>query len=1041
MGDTGDDTIDGGSGNDSIVGGGGNDILTGGDGLDTLIGGGGNDTYYVSDNTDWITDTAGTNEIYYKSGTTSLKINEANFTVTPGNTVIGGVTFNLYELPILIHGDDSILGDADDNNANSVTGGSGDDTILGYDGNDSLVGNAGNDSLDGGSDNDTLTGDAGNDTLIGGSGTDSLVGGNDSDSLLGGDGQDTLVGGDGSDYLDGGVSPDSVMGGAGNDTLIYNGATDTINGGADTDLVISSLDVTLSGSQFTDDIENLLLTGSATLGIGNSISNFITGNSLANSLSGAAGNDTIDGGAGNDTILGGHNDDSLVGGLGADCLLGEAGNDTLFGGAGTDTLIGGAGDDVYYIDYLAQDLVVENSLTGGNDTVRTNGSLSLNASNSTSQNYSLANPYFLIENLVFDPNFFGVSPNGVSLTGNTRSNSILGGSGNDTLDGGISFVIDAGDTLIGGLGSDYYVIDSRYDWIFDNSSSLPGNIDTVYTYVNFDPLASSDLTNVTRAKSFASWDTLSFAYLDNFIFADVASAPIRGVGNALNNSFTGNSENNVILGLDGNDTIIGNAGNDSLYGDRDASLLTGTSTLPGYSPGVYPSNPGDYDVSSLGGSSSLFAGLDNGNDYLDGGAGNDLLFGNGGNDTLLGDLGNDILFGGTGIDSMTGGVGSDTFYVDDEQDVMRENADEGTDWVFSTKNIFQLQDNIENIVIYGPNINFAIGNSLDNKIYIGQTTLDNAPVTLSGGAGNDILEAFYGTRSGEIILGYTGNLSRATIGDYLDGGSGDDELSGGGGIDTLEGGLGNDTLVVSDTYDTQSTLAGNYDKMWEFGYEGDPANGGVDWVFTGVDVIDLKDIFTDSVFNDSDGYTTSQLDYVENGMFIECIMGSSTSGQTLSGNWLSNTIVGNEGLNNASNGSDSINGEQGDDFLANFRRGTVNTVIDTLTGGDGADVFSLRDFADNATALYADEVNNVALGLLDASYAYISDFTAVDSLLLPTILPDLNGDGKAAQRFIYSDVFNPFTESPSRGLYIEDSVVNAAGFKVSSYNLIAIGNF
>jgi hypothetical protein len=65
----------------------------------------------------------------------------------------------------------------------------------------------------------------------------------------------------------------------------------------------------------------------------------------------------------------------------------------------------------------------------------------------------------------------------------------------------------------------------------------------------------------------------------------------------------------------------------------------------------------------------------------------------------------------------------------------------------------------------------------------------------------------------------------------------------------------------------------------------------------------------------------------------------------------------------------------------------------------------------------------------------------VDSLLLPTILPDLNGDGKAAQRFIESDVTDPFTGLTSRGLYIEDSVVNAAGFKVSSYNLIAIGNF
>jgi len=1025
VGDIGDDTIDGGSGNDSIVGGGGNDILTGGDGLDTLIGGAWNDTYYVSDNTDWISDTAGTNEIYYKSGTTSLKINGANFTIGPSNTIIGGVTFNLYELPTLISGTPS---------ADTLTGGSGDDTILGIGGNDSLTGNAGNDSLDGGDHNDTLTGDAGNDTLIGGSGADCLVGGNDGDSLDGGIGQDTLDGGGGADYLDGGDSPDSLFGGAGNDTLIYRGATDTIDGGggADTDLVISWINATLSGASFQDNIENLTLaaTLSATIGVGNSIANFITGNSFANSLLGAGGNDIIDGGDGNDTILGENDNDSLIGGTGADSLLGDLGNDTLIGGAGIDTLIGGDGNDVYYIDALAQDLVVENSLNGGVDTVRTNGSLSLNATNSTSQNYSLANPYFLIENLVYDEVFAGNAGVGVSLTGNTRSNSILGGVGNDTLDGGISFVIDAGDTLNGGLGSDFYIIDSRYDRIIDNS--LSGNIDTVYTYVNFDPIASSDPTNVTRAKSFASWDTLSFAYLDNFIFADVASAPIRGVGNALDNSITGNSENNVILGLDGNDTIIGNAGNDSLYGDREGSSLSGSSTLSGYSPGVYPSNPGDYDVSALGAGSSLFASLDNGNDYLDGGAGNDLLSGNGGNDTLLGDLGNDILFGGTGIDSMTGGVGSDTFYVDDEQDVMRENQDAGTDWVYSTQNIYQLQDNIENIVIYGPGINFAIGNSLDNKIYVGQTTVTgNGPVTLSGGDGNDVLEAFYGTRNGEIILGYSGNLARATIGDYLDGGSGNDMLSGGGGIDTLEGGLGDDTIVVDCTFNTQSTLSGGYDRIWEFGYEGDPSNGGNDWVMTGDLVIDLKDPFTDANFN---VLGTTQLDFVENGMFIENLMGTAMGGQTLSGNWLNNTIVGNTG-------SDSISGEQGNDFIANTQRFDVFS-IDTLTGGAGADVFSLASYNDGISALYAHETTTVALGNLDASYTLITDFSGVDSIRLPTVLPDLNGDGEAANSFIYATL-NPIAAAivgVADGVYIRDTAMDSNGSPVYSYNLIAVGN-
>ena len=1018
--------LDGGADNDSIFGGGGNDLLLGSDGADTLVGGGdndfldggagadsligghGNDTYYVSDNTDWISDNAGTNEIYYKSGTTSLKINGANFTVLPGNTVVGGVTFNLYELPILIHGDDSILGDTDDILANSVAGGSGNDTILGYGGNDSITGNAGNDSLDGGNDNDTLVGGLGSDTLIGGAGNDSLAGGDGIDSLLGGAGTDTLFGGAGADYLDGGDSPDSLVGGAGNDTLIYRGTNDTIVGGLDTDpdtdLVISWINASLSGASFKDNIENLTLatTLSATLGVGNSIDNFITGNSFANSLSGAAGKDTIDGGAGNDSLLGGNDNDSLVGGAGNDSLLGEAGNDMLIGGLGTDTLIGGDGDDVYYIDALAQDVVVENSLSGGTDTIRTNGSLSLNSTTGTGLNYVLSNPYFLIENMVYDETFAGISGVGVSLTGNTRSNSIQGGIGNDTLDGGTSIVIDGGDTLNGSLGSDFYIVDSPYDWIIDNS--LAGNVDTVLTHINFDPLSANDPFSVTRAKSFANLDTLSlsFAYLDNFIFADVVSAPIRGVGNALNNSFTGNSENNVILGLGGDDTILGGAGNDSLYGDRERAFLSFQATIPGgegYNSldGTYPYNPGDYDATGLGASASLFVGLDNGNDFLDGGDGDDFLSGNAGDDTLLGGTGDDALVGGAGIDSMIGGVGNDTFYVDEEEDVMRENSDEGSDWVFSTRNIYQLQDNIENIVIYGSNIQFAVGNGADNAIYVGQTLGDYSSVTLSGGDGNDKL---VGSFSG-LIADYAFNpdlvaeLKDRDSDDYLDGGAGNDYIDGGRGDDTLEGGLGNDTIVVDSTYDSPNPVAGNFDKIWEFGFEGDPANGGTDWVVSSVD-IDLKDIYTDQ------GLFSTQLEYVENGMFIENI--ELRSGNlSASGNWLNNFILGGIGNNTLSGelGSDTLVGGSGRDSLFGGDGGDslvgANNVagftslgeIDTLTGGAGVDQFILGD------------VNKrYYIGDGDNDYAHITDYASVETLVLKGEITDYRFDFNAQSQNI-----------------------------------------
>jgi Ca2+-binding RTX toxin-like protein len=231
-------------------------------------------------------------------------------------------------------------------------------------------------------------------------------------------------------------------------------------------------------------------------------------------------------------------------------------------------------------------------------------------------------------------------------------------------------------------------------------------------------------------------------------------------------------------------------------------------------------------------------------------------------------------------------------------------------------------------------------------------------------------------------------------------------------------------------------LAGGYDRIWEFGYEGDPSNGGNDWVMTNAVIIDLKDPSTDPNFN---GPLTVELDYVENGMFIENLLGTDIGGQLLAGNWLNNTIVGN-------NGSDMIFGEDGNDFLAN--NGSTVTSIDTLTGGGGNDIFSLRNYNNGVTALYADEVfnlNSLSLTAWDTSFAYITDFSGGDSLLLPTILPDLNGGDPPPIGFVTRDIFDPieFTQGnlvQTRGIYIQDlSGKDIFGNPVYTYNLIAVG--
>ncbi len=324
--------------------------------------------------------------------------------------------------------------------------GIGDDAILGLNGNDTIHGSDGNDSIDGNAGNDVLYGDAGNDVLDGGTGNDSLIGGAgddtyEIDSLSDavqenlGEGNDTAVatisgytlaanvenlqlsgvslsgignelnnsitGTTGNDTLNGGLGVDTLAGGLGNDNYLVDTLVDVIQeaNSAGTDTVTASIDWSLS-----DNLENLVLTGLAHTG---------TGNTANNSITGSTGNDTLDGGLGNDSLAGGLGDDTyyvdsatdsvqeaalagtdsviasvtyslaanlevlqLVGtaltGTGNNSnntLIGNNGNNTLDGGAGSDTLIGGLGDDTYYVDNLGD--LIQEDLNAGNDTVIT----------------------------------------------------------------------------------------------------------------------------------------------------------------------------------------------------------------------------------------------------------------------------------------------------------------------------------------------------------------------------------------------------------------------------------------------------------------------------------------------------------------------------------------------------------------------------------------------------------------------------------------------------------------------------------------------
>ena len=255
--------------------------------------------------------------------------------------------------------------------------------------------------------------------MLGASSTILIGSGNSLDNFIVGNASNNqLFGQDGNDTIDGGFGADTMDGGAGNDYYILDTASDSVTDSSGNDTIESRIkSYTLQGG-----VENLVLGSGAVSGTGNSEDNKLVGNQLANTL------------------------------------VGDSGNDTLDGGAGWDVLIGGSGDDYYIIDNI-RDRVVE-SLPGGIDTIEARVS-----------GYILSD---FAENL----NLFGTVRIGTGnsldnlIVGNSVSNSINGGFGNDTLAAaGSNSGRGQKDTLTGGVGANYFVLGDGNGFFYDDGNA------------------------------------------------------------------------------------------------------------------------------------------------------------------------------------------------------------------------------------------------------------------------------------------------------------------------------------------------------------------------------------------------------------------------------------------------------------------------------------------------------------------------------------------------------------------------------------------
>lgn len=484
------DFVSAGAGDDHVWGGGGNDTLYGANGMDIMYGGHGSDDMYGE----------GGNDTLYGGGT------QAEGTV---DRIWGGAGF-----------DQLLAGWGDD----EVYGGDDSDTIEGNGGKDYLEGGAGSDTIYGDNDNfsgtyqagddmDVLHGDAGNDYLYGGGGDDDIDGGADSDSLYGGDQTDRLLGGAGSDNLDGGKGVDDMWGGAGSDYYQVDSSQDKVR-----ETVLNESDYVYSKASYTlgNNVEYLILLGTATRGTGNNGFNYITGNNSINVIEGMGGGD----------FLYGYSTYDPNRGTAAD-------NDTLKGGDGSDFMYGGKGNDSYYVDdddiyahtshggfYKGYMQVVEN-LNEGNDTIYSTANIKLHRNQLIEQIYLKGNAASAVGNEYVN-RIIGNSENNVidgggghdtlsgdtgldKLLGRSGQDSLFGEEGNDTIDGGA----DA-DDIFGGTGADRLTGGSGNDEFYferTNESGLTmANADRILDFGAGDQIDFSDFSVRLR---FAAGDEFS----------------------------------------------------------------------------------------------------------------------------------------------------------------------------------------------------------------------------------------------------------------------------------------------------------------------------------------------------------------------------------------------------------------------------------------------------------------------------------------------------------------------------------------------------
>jgi Ca2+-binding RTX toxin-like protein len=763
----------------------------------------------------------------------------------------------------------------------------------------------------------------------------------------------------------------------------------------------------------------------------------------------------VDGAGGNDTLLidesnGVFTDTDLTtlrGGTGNDSLVGGSGNETLEGGSGSDTLNGGAGDD---------------TLDAGNPNLLANPDFE-------SGNTGFTSGYVYSHGNIYNAGTYDVLHNPADVHNEATSY------GDHTTGSGLMMAVNAATSANVVVGSETVTVTpgTQYDFSFWASTwAVPG------TPAQLEFLFNGQSVLSTSAPSTAgvwqpygtTWNSGSNTSLTitlyergmqasgcDFALDDFSLAPASTAVDS--NQLIGGMGNDTLIDGQGNDLLAGGMGNDVYaFSTATVSQRDLVQELPGEGTDRLDfSRLASNDPLSVDLTSDSFLAVHNlrrvdtagpgqaaNFEEVLGGAGDDTLIGNAADNYLSGGAGNDNLDGGPGNDTLTGGAGDDTLTGEGGTDRVVESGD--VNFTLSntslTGNGSDVLDTIEQASLVGG----AGNNTLRASAFSG-------PVTLDGGAGNDLL---VGGPAADSLIGGLGNdtLNGGKGNDTLDGGAGTDQLvasgnanltltdasltglgtasllgmerailTGGTGSNrldasafsgpvTLVGGAGNDTLIGGPRADSLNGGSGNDSLVGNGGNDtltggtgNDTLNGGaginrlvesadVDFTLTNTSLSGLgSDVLS--------GITRAHLTGGPSNNRLDA--SAFTGAVTLDGGAGNDTLVG-------SPGNDSLNGGDGDDLLLG---GPGN---DTLTGGAGRDLLiggsgadSLRggtgdDILLAGTVLYYDEathtLDEASLSAILEEWTSAADYaTRIDHLM--------NGGGaNGSARLNASTVFN-----------------------------------